>query len=75
VFPAERTRNKSRKQLFLKQYYFAPGFHADIPFYKMEKGMYNVALLRQDGDRTGILFKNVKVEIPEVKADKVKVNW
>ena len=75
VFPAYRTRNKSRKQLFMKQYYFAPGFHAEIPFSAMKKGTYNVALVRQDGEQTGILFKNVKVDVPQVEENKVKVNW
>jgi len=75
IFEASRTRNKSRKQLFLKQYYFAPGFHADIPFSKMQKGSYNVALIRQEGDQTGILFRDQKVVIPETKENKIKVNW
>ncbi len=75
VFPAYRTRNKSRKTLFLKQYYFAPGFHVEIPFNKMDKGTYQVALLRQDGEQTGILFKQVKVEVPESENNHIKVNW
>lgn len=75
IFPTVRDRNKSRKQLFLKQYYFAPGFHADIPFYTLDKGTYDVALLRQDGEQTGILYKNVRVEIPEAAENKIKVNW
>lgn len=75
VFPAYRTRNKSRKELFLKQYYFAPGFHTEIPFWAMDQGTYDVALIRQEGDKTGILFKNQKVIIPETKKNKVKVNW
>lgn len=75
IFPALRTRNKSRKELFLKQYYFAPGFEGDIPFTKMAKGTYNVALIRQEGAQTGIFFKNQKVVIPKTKENKVKVNW
>ena len=75
IFPALRTRNKSRKELFLKQYYFAPGFHAEIPFSELDKGTYDVALIRQDGDETGILFRDEKVTIPASKKTKVKVNW
>jgi hypothetical protein len=75
IFPTVRNRNKSRKQLFLKQYYFAPGFHADIPFSAVDKGTYDIALLRQDGEQTGILYKNVKVDVPEVEENKIKVNW
>ncbi|KQS33720.1 hypothetical protein [Dyadobacter sp. Leaf189] len=76
IFPAYRTRNKSRKELFLKQYYFSKGFYADIPFTEpIEKGVYNVALIRQDGDNTGILFKDEKITINPIKANKVRVNW
>ena len=75
LFPAKRARNTSRKELFLKQYYFAPGFRADIPFSEMDKGLYDVALIRQQGDQTGILFQNQKVKVNETKKNKVKVNW
>ncbi|HEV7378323.1 MAG TPA: hypothetical protein VGN64_00905 [Dyadobacter sp.] len=75
IFPTVRDRNKSRKQLFLKQYYFAPGFRASIPFAEIEKGIYDVALLRQDGQQAGILYKNVKIDVPEVAENKIKVNW
>ncbi len=75
VFPTHRTRNNNRKELFLKQYYFAPGFHADIPFSSLDKGNYKVAIIRQQGDETGILFKNDKISVDNVTQDKVKVNW
>lgn len=75
IFPALRTRNTSRKQLFLKQYYFAPGFYADIPFSEMDKGIYKVALIRQQGDETGILFKDQRVKVKESRKKEVKVNW
>lgn len=75
IFPALRTRNTSRKQLFLKQYYFAPGFYADIPFSAMDKGTYRVALIRQQGDETGILFKDQRVTVKESHKQDVKVNW
>lgn len=75
IFPALRTRNTSRKQLFLKQYYFAPGFHAEIPFAEMDKGTYRVALIRQMGNETGILFKDQRVTVKESRKQEVKVNW
>jgi len=75
IFPALRTRNTSRKQLFLKQYYFAPGFYADIPFSEMDKGTYRVALLHQQGNETGILFKDQRVTVKESHKKEVKVNW
>ncbi|ACT96302.1 hypothetical protein [Dyadobacter fermentans] len=75
IFPALRTRNTSRKQLFLKQYYFAPGFYADIPFSEMQKGNYKVALIHQQGDQTGILFKDQRVTVKETHKKEVKVNW
>lgn len=75
IFPAVRTRNTSRKQLFLKQYYFAPGFNADIPFSAMDKGTYRVALIRQQGDETGILFKDEKITVKQTTKKQVKVNW
>jgi hypothetical protein len=75
VFPTLRSRNNNRKELFLKQYYFAPGFYADIPFPKMDNGQYKVAIIRQQGDDTGILFKGDKISVENVKQNKVKVNW
>jgi hypothetical protein len=75
LFPASRTRNTSRKELFLKQYYFAPGFRAEIPYSQVKKGLYDVALVRKLGDETGILFANQKVQVKETKENKVKVNW
>ncbi|KAA6438649.1 hypothetical protein FEM33_18485 [Dyadobacter flavalbus] len=75
VFPAYRTRNKSRKELFLKQYYFAPGFHSEIPYAGLEKGTYQIALIRQQGEQTGMLFKGKKIIVRETRENKVKVNW
>jgi len=75
VFPTSRSRNTNRKELFLKQYYFAPGFYAEIPFSELEKGNYKVAIIRQQGDETGILFQQDKIAVDAVSQDKVKVNW
>jgi len=75
IFPTARARNTNRKELFLKQYYFAPGFHADIPFSELEKGDYKVAIIRQQGDETGILFQQDKISVEAVSQNKVKVNW
>lgn len=75
IFPANRTRNKSRKELFLKQYYFAPGFNAEIPYSELEKGTYKVALIRKMGEETGILFKDKTIKVSQTTKSKVKVNW
>lgn len=75
VFPTLRSRNTNRKELFLKQYYFAPGFHAEIPFAELEKGEYKVAMIRQQGDETGILFQQDKISVNSSSQNKVKVNW
>lgn len=75
VFPTSRSRNTNRKELFLKQYYFAPGFTGEIPFYTLEKGSYKVGIIRQQGDETGILFMQDKIAVDNVEQNKVKVNW
>lgn len=75
VFPGLRSRNRNRKQLFLKQYYFAPGFHASIPVALLEKGAYKVGVIRQLGDDTGILFKDTVVRGLGQQPDQIKVNW
>jgi hypothetical protein len=75
VFPAFRARNKNRKELFLKQYYFAPGFKTEIPLSSMDQGEYRVALIRQQGEQTGILFKNDVISVPKITQNKIKVNW
>ncbi|WP_025761258.1 hypothetical protein [Dyadobacter tibetensis] len=75
VYPTYRTRNRNRKQLFLKQLYFAPGFYSDVPFSQMKAGTYKVGILRQEGGKLGILFKSKQIIIPEVKANKIEVNW
>jgi hypothetical protein len=77
VFPAYRLRNTNRKELFLKQYYFAPGFNADVSYAveSLKAGEYKIGIIRQQGDQTGILFKGDKVSIQETTQTKVKVNW
>lgn len=75
VFPTSRSRNTKRKELFLKQYYFASGFSAEIPFSELEKGNYKVGVIRQQGDETGILFQQDKISVDAVSQNKVKVNW
>lgn len=77
VFPANRSRNKNRKELFMKQYYFAPGFLSEIAFAQNEinPGEYRVALIRQEGEDTGILFKNDKIKVSKTQKTAKKVNW
>ncbi|PWJ56811.1 hypothetical protein CLV98_110122 [Dyadobacter jejuensis] len=75
VYPTYRTRNRNRKQLFLKQYYFAPGFYSEVPFNQLTKGTYKLGIIRQEGDKIGILFQNETLNVPEVKVEKIEVNW
>lgn len=77
VFPAYRMRNKNRKELFLKQYYFAPGYDTEISFPEesLKAGEYKIGIIRQEGDQTGILLKGDKVLVKETTQKKVNVNW
>lgn len=75
LYPAYRTRNKSRKELFLKQHYFASGFYADLPFSEIDKGTYKMGIIKQSGEEIGIYLPKNNIIIPEVKAKKIKVNW
>jgi hypothetical protein len=63
--------------LFLNQYYFAPGFRADVNFKEaqLDKGEYKIAIIRQQGEQTGILFKNDKLTVTETYKNETKVNW
>jgi hypothetical protein len=77
VFPGYRSRNTNRKELFLKQYYFAPGFSSEISFAVegVEKGHYKIGILRQQGEQTGVLFKTDRITVKESGNNKIKVNW
>lgn len=75
AFPANRDRNKNRKQLFLKQHYFAAGYHADVPYSEVAPGDYKLGILRQNGQDIDVFFGEKKVHIPKTEANKIKVNW
>lgn len=75
LYPADRRRNTNRKQLFLHQTYFAPGFYADIPYYKVEKGKYAFGILWKQGDRVGILMGKDSITTRQVAGKTVKTNW
>jgi hypothetical protein len=77
IFPGYRSRNTNRKELFLNQYYFAPGFKSDISFPTegVAKGDYKLGIIRQQGEQTGILFRNDRITVKESGNSKIKVNW
>ncbi|WP_247235049.1 hypothetical protein [Telluribacter sp. SYSU D00476] len=75
LYPAYRTRNTNRKQLFLKQHYFASGFGVDIPFGEIEAGRYAVGLVRQQGERVGIYFGKDSITTKAVEQEIIRKNW
>jgi hypothetical protein len=77
VFPAYRSRNKNRKELFLKQYYFEPGFYTDVSYQESElpEGEYKVGIIRQQGEKTGILSNIGSIMVTETRSNAKKVNW
>jgi hypothetical protein len=75
LYPTYRTRNTNRKQLFLRQQYFAPGFGVDIPYAELDSGRYAVGLVWQRGGQTGILFQKDSVTTLAVKQVDIQKNW
>ncbi len=75
LFPAYRQRNANRRELFLDQAYFAPGFHSDIPFWEVEPGRYAFGIVAQQGDRVGIMMQPDSLLARKVLINKVKTNW
>ena len=75
LFPAYRQRNTNRKQLFLKQAYFAPGFHADIPFAELDPGTYALGMVWQQGEQVGILMQRDSMKVRAVEKKIIKTNW
>ncbi|GAB3181823.1 hypothetical protein [Telluribacter humicola] len=75
LFPAYRTRNANRKQLFLKQQYFAPGFGVDIPYYEIVPDRYAVGLVRKHGDQIGIYFGKDSITTKAVEQEIIRKNW
>ncbi len=75
LFPAYRQRNTNRKELFLKQAYFAPGFHSNIPFAELEPGSYALGIVWQQGERVGVLMNRDSVVVRQVPNNTIKTNW
>lgn len=75
LFPTLRNRNTGKKQLFLQQMYFAPGFQAHIPFAELDSGKYAVGLFSQQGDNTGVILGKDSVLISPDALKKITTNW
>lgn len=78
LLPTSRERNRNRKQLFLRQQYFAPGFHSEHTFDELElvPGSYGYGLILQKGDSTGVMMAGDSLVIPDYKpGEKIKTNW
>lgn len=75
LFPAYRQRNTNRKQLFIKQMYFAPGFHSDIPFAELDPGTYALGMVWQQGEQVGILMQRDSIQVRAVEKKTIKTNW
>ncbi|HEV7349484.1 hypothetical protein [Telluribacter sp.] len=75
LYPTYRTRNTNRKQLFLNQQYFAPGFGVDIPFAELDADKYAVGLVWKQGEQLGIYFGKDSITTKAVKQDIIQKNW
>lgn len=75
LFPTQRNRNTGRKQLFLEQMYFEPGFQASLPYAEIDSGRYAVGLVAQQGDDTGIYFGKDSVLVTPAALKKITTNW
>ncbi|WP_373511945.1 hypothetical protein [Persicitalea sp.] len=75
LFPADRRRNTNRKELFLHQVYFAPGFYSNIPYYKVDKGRYAFGILWKQGDHVGILMGKDSITTRQLAEKKIRTNW
>jgi hypothetical protein len=75
LFPSYRSRNTNRKQFFLEQMYFAPGFYASIPFSEVQKGTYALGMVWQQGDRVGIIMGKDSINTREIQKKTIPTNW
>ncbi len=75
LYPADRRRNTNRKQLFLHQRYFAPGFYASIPYAEIDADRYALGILWKQGDRVGILMGKDSITTRQVAGQKIRTNW
>ncbi len=79
VFPAYRRSNRNKKQLFLKQQYFAPGFLAQIATANSDEvapGSYRLGLVLQKGDSTDIYMRRDTVVVRGGNGgSRIQTNW
>ncbi len=75
LFPAFRRRNTNRKQLFLHQTYFAPGFYANISYAELDKDRYALGILWKQGGRVGILMGKDSITTQKVAGKTITTNW
>jgi hypothetical protein len=75
LFPAYRQRNTNRKQLFLQQAYFAPGFYSDVSFAELDPGAYALGIVWQQGEQVGILMQQDSIQVRAVEKKTIKTNW
>ncbi|GAB2772631.1 hypothetical protein GCM10027275_14440 [Rhabdobacter roseus] len=75
IYPTYRRRNTNRKQLFLHQQYFAPGYQVEIPHSELEPGRYAVGLAWQQGSRTGVYFSKDSITSVATPQKSIRTNW
>lgn len=75
LYPGYRGSNRSKKDLFLRQQYFAPGFVSDIPFSELDPNKYALGMVLQKGDSTGIYMTGDSILVTKSKRVGVKTNW
>jgi hypothetical protein len=75
LFPALRSRNTSRRTLFLNQVYFSPGFHNEIPFSEIQADTYAYGIIWHQGDRVGIKMSSDSITTRNSDTRKIPTNW
>lgn len=75
LFPALRSRNTSRRTLFLNQVYFAPGFHNEIAFSEVRAGTYAYGIIWQQGEKVGIKMSSDSITTQPFDTRKTPTNW
>jgi hypothetical protein len=75
LFPTYRQRNANRKQLFLDQAYFSPGFSYDIPYSELQKDTYAWGIVWQHGKSVGIQMSNDSIRSRHGNAQSIRTNW
>lgn len=75
LFPALRSRNTSRRTLFLNQVYFATGFHNEIAFSEVRAGTYAYGIIWQQGEKVGIKMSSDSITTRPIDTRKTPTNW